>query len=417
MSNLYSKNIYKLLYYFYPLLCILCVFQLRGIIHPYYPATGVFSWPFRLLIIFLGGKAFLAYYKKSSLISAFFLYSVFTVVCYLFNDRPFSLYFIELISYVTPMLFAFIALDNNDFSNKFYKYFLYAIIVCFVFGFYLHFIRPEWYKTALTATYNDRWYTNTNYDYESVANQFRYSSIFITSYAVSHFSMFALPISIAYLIRENKTRYMIFAAISLIAAIICLHRVAIVSCLLILFLYIFYDSRHAGKLKSLTFLVIAIVILAIVYLSTSDLFSQVLERFDQINISDAFDESRTSQNKNVFNIWQNYILGDGIGAVSADARKIGYSGITDGNYMKILVEEGVIGFLLYTTLIAKTLLRGWRFFKYLSIEFSIVLSISIAMIGSNSLVMPFYILPYWYAIGRIWNKDYLNHLFETNNHI
>ena len=420
MKKLYTERDYTLLYFFYPLLCILCLLQVRGVVPPYYPATGMASWPFRLLIIYLGGKAFLRYSGVNKLLTTFVVYSLLTVVCYLFNERPFSLYIIESVAYVTPMLFAFVALDKNDLSDRFYKVFLYTMIVCFVFGFYLHFLRPLWYQTALTITYNDRWYTMTDYDYESVADSFRFSSIFITSYAISHFSMFTLPVCLAMIMKSDKKmrkRYVLFALIAFISAIICLHRVAMASCILMIGLYLLYDFRHGKKLSSMAIWLIVVVVGSIAYLSTTDIFEQVVSRFNEMNLTDAFDDSRIDQNNSVYRIWNNYLLGEGIGSMSADARKLGFPGITDGNYMKILVEEGIIGFGLYIILILKTLLRGLKYFKYLSVEFCMVLGISIAMMGSNSLVMPFYILPFWYAIGRIWNKEYLQHLVKTNNHI
>lgn len=420
MKLRFSSVEYKLLYYFYPLFCILCLLQVMGIIPPYYPGTGMASWPLRLVIIYLGLKSFLCNSRVNALLTSFFLYTILTVFGYLFNGRPFSLYVIEFVAYATPMLFAFIALDKRDFSDKFYSVFLTTIIICFVFGFYLHFMRPSWYQVALTETYNDRWYVQSNYDYEQIADSFRFSSIFLNSYAISHFSMFAFPISVTFLLKKRegkKWKYIIFAIISFVSAIICLHRVAMASCVLMLFVFILYDFRHGRKLSSLAFWIIVLVLIALFYLSTTELFEQVIERFSDMNISDAFDDSRTNQNISVLREWNNIIFGEGIGAMSADARKIGYVGITDGQYIKILVEQGLIGFSLYVALIIGTLFRGLKYFKYYSIEFCIILGISIAMIGSDSLVMPFYILPFWFAVGRIWNKDYLRYLKETNNHI
>lgn len=420
MRSIYKNFDYKLLFYFYPLFFVLCLTQVMGIVPPYFPGTGFAAWPFRLIIIYLGMKAFMSNSQRSSLITVFFIYSTFTILGYLFNNRPFGLYVVDLVSYVTPMLFAYIALDKKDKSEKYYIVFLYSIIICFVFGFYLHFIRPTWYQVALTATYNDRWYTMTNYDYESVADSFRYSSIFLTSYAISHFSIFALSISVTLLLKGGygkKWLFVVFALISFIAAIISLHRVAMFSCVLILSIFLLYDFRHGKNLSGFTFWLITIILIVLFYFSTSELFDQVIQRFNAMGTSDTFDESRTNQSVTVLKDWNNYIFGEGIGSMGADARKLGFSGISDGNYIKILVEEGIVGFGIYILLILKTLYRGLKYYKYYSVEFSMILGISIAMIGSNSLVMPFYILPFWYAIGRIWNKDYLKHLKATNNHI
>jgi hypothetical protein len=50
-------------------------------------------------------------------------------------------------------------------------------------------------------------------------------------------------------------------------------------------------------------------------------------------------------------------------------------------------------------------------------EGAFLLSILIAMIGSNALDFSLYIIPFWYAMGRVWNKEYLQNQIINKDHI
>ena len=103
-----------------------------------------------------------------------------------------------------------------------------------------------------------------------------------------------------------------------------------------------------------------------------------------------------------------YAFGHGIGSVGAEARKLGFYGLTDSNYIKIFFETGLCGSLGFILVMMSTVARAFSYIKYYICELSIVLFILVAMPISNSLCLyHLCILPFWYAVGRIWNNDYL----------
>lgn len=144
--------------------------------------------------------------------------------------------------------------------------------------------------------------------------------------------------------------------------------------------------------------------------SSSDIGERVNTRFFQLTLDDAFSDARTSQNKDLLNAWRNIVIGNGLGTGGNEARKIGYPAVTDSNYVKILVEQGVVGFTIFICFLFSSCNRIYKNFKYLIPEGAMLLSIMIAMIGSNSLLFSIYIMPFWYMMGRVWNDNYINSL-------
>ena len=183
------------------------------------------------------------------------------------------------------------------------------------------------------------------------------------------------------------------------------------------FIILIYDLRHEKRSGKYIFWIVLFFIIAASYIVQTDIFEKIFTRIGEINIDSAFDDSRKYQNQNLFDSIKNIVTGSGLGSGSANARRIGLTGITDGNYMKLLYEEGIIGLFLFVGVILRTLLRAYRYFKYYSVEFCIIVSILIAMMGSNSLTMPFYIIPFWYAIGTIWNKSVLQERIQDNKYL
>ena len=185
------------------------------------------------------------------------------------------------------------------------------------------------------------------------------------------------------------------------------------------FYYMFNKKGHnKGNFK---YIIYALVILGIIVLAlgSMEVVQKVLFRFTQMGASDAFEVegSRTEQIRTTLASWENFITGNGMGTAGSKARAMGYPGMSDGNYIKLLVEEGIIGFAIFMALIISTFIKALKNFKYLSMECCVVGSLIFTMLGSDSLMFTFYIVPYWYVIGKVWNPDYLSDLKLNNKTI
>ena len=106
-----------------------------------------------------------------------------------------------------------------------------------------------------------------------------------------------------------------------------------------------------------------------------------------------------------------------MGSKGGTAAMLGFDAITDGGWTRFLIEYGVIGLTIFCFLILRTICHGLRFRKYMSKEIMIVGYGIASMIGANSLGMGSAIILFWFAIGRIWNSDYLAQKITINDRI
>ena len=419
----FSSKEFKILHWFYPVLFFVCLLQAMGYIPPKgMPGEGVYIWPFRLILIYFGVKSFLKNNIKCAILTIYIIYSLFSFVLYAFNGYPIKLYIFDIAFYLSGIFFAYVGMDNSDYSDKFREYTFYAIIVAFAIGMYLFFFNPPWYQDAWVINYNGRWYKEgLNADFDFISANMRFSSFFMSSYATEYYGLFAFPFALCGVIKEKNRKkrnlYMFCALFILLALVLSMQRAAIISAILMLVFLGIYDMNHSRSTFSFyIYLIAGIIVLVSVY-ATTNLGERVLDRFGKLTLSDAFSESRISQNEDLLGVWNNLIVGNGLGTGGNEARKMGYPAVTDSNYVKILVEQGVVGFLLFLSFIIMTCKRIVSNFKYLAVEGAFFASILIAMVGSNSLMFSLFMPPFWYSVGRIWNDDYIKYLKIKNTHV
>lgn len=419
----FSSKELKVLHWFYPVLFFVFLLQAMGYIPPKgMPGEGVYIWPFRLILIYFGLKAFFRNNSKCIILTIYIIYSLFSFALYAFNGYPIKLYIFDIAFYLSGILFAYVGMDDSDDCDKFREYTFYAIIVAFSIGMYLFFFNPSWYQDAWVINYNGRWYKDgLNADFEFISANMRFSSFFMTSYATEYYGLFALPFALCGVMKENggkkRNIYIFITLFILLVLALSMQRAAIISAILMLIVFAVYDVNHKHSASSFYFyLIIGTIVLVSVY-ATTDIGERVLERFGKLTLSDTFSEARTSQNEDLLDAWKNLFLGNGLGSGGNEARKMGYPAVTDSNYVKILVEQGIIGFLLFISFVIATCKRIISNFKYLALEGAFFASILVAMIGSNSLMFSLFIPPFWYSVGKIWNDNYINDLIIKNKHI
>lgn len=408
--TLFKKISIKGVYWIYPIYLFICYIQARAWTTQVYPGDGILIWPLRIFMLLIGLKAFVVNAHKCIPLSLFFIYNVFSFILYAFNGYPFSLYINDFVFYIIPMTFAFVGL-NSDLSDNFYKYTFISIIVFCVYGLYLYSVTPAWYQNAMVRIQTSKyWLQGLDVDFSYIQERIRFGSFLLTSYATEYFGLFALPFSIVGIIKsrnkKEKSMYMIFTLIVFVSIILSMQRAAILCSVLIIITLGFYDTIH--KRKAIVFYLLGgiLVVLFLLNYTTSDLGLRVFERFGDINLT-AFSD-RQYQSENLLSVWDNYIFGNGLGTGGNEARKRGYLAATDANYTKLLVELGVFGFGLFILLVLTTCLRIYKNFKYYAVEGAFIVSVLIAMLGSNALMFDFFIPPFWFCIGRVWNTQYLN---------
>ena len=364
-----------------------------------------------LLVVVKGG------YRRGgfidTLILTYVLYCLLTGVSYLWNGRPISCYFADISDYLLPILFVYVGLRDNH-GREMYDRFLAALIPIFLLGLLCYLTTPGWYTTRLAEAMNNQWYINGDvYDEESVLSVARFMAFFRTSYPVSHFSVFGISIICFNFLRiDKKIKYTTVSLFVLIVSVVlCMHRVAIACMGLFLGITLLLSFRRGSLTRLWPVIVLGVGLIAfLVYGVTSeryqDVFSMVSNRIEDMSVGNALKERKQIQE--VMSTWDNIIFGQGIGSGGAAARAAGYYGITDQNYVKLLYETGIFGCIFLAYILGLTFFRGIKYYRFYLTEIMIITFILVAMLGSNSLVIYYtYTLLFWYAVGRIWNRSYL----------
>lgn len=341
----------------------------------------------------------------------FAIYLLLTIFAYGFNGTPYACYLLGLQYYFAPLCFVplgFSLVSNHDY-NKFY---LYACAVCFVIGFYLYATLPPRYMEYLAEVQG-----YVGFDQNELFGVSKFSSFLPGPYNISYLSVPALVLSISYSSNQNsgvkKWLCYLIAVVSFIAAIICQQRISMAFAILVVVVYSLYLTRRGnGKI---IFAVIGVVFLLVYvinnYVSEMPFFDalqeSVIGRFQKMDVSKAMSE-RTGQYTG-FNraTWWSYITGLGIGSCGHLAIPYNVQTINDGEFVKSFYEFGLIGTVLFGLLNIATLIRGLKLFKYFHAEVLIMLFFLGACVGASALTFFIYNSMFWFAMGRIWNKDYL----------
>ena len=337
---------------------------------------------------------------------------------------------------ILPMFAIFIGMHNS--SDKLFKVFLYSVMCCMVIGLYLYFVKPTWYLQHMVEYWNNAWFGSAVATEENITSgtflwSSRFSAIFMTPYAVSYYGTFALCI-LTVDIYKNKNQRLIknrwvqwsFFIILAIAVLLCQNRVAIVYLIFLVILGLFYGIRnHRSERKFFVYMItgLAVVVTLTMVRLSKDAFVSVIidtfiERVEDTRENGLYNTSRDSQIKVVLKSWDNYAFGEGLGSRGGIARRAGRPGITDNGYVKLVVEQGVVGFLFLMAIFCGSALHAYKRRRVLATELLMIVYVLFTMIGANPLGMEFdYMIIMWFAMGHIWNNRYIEECKISGNHI
>lgn len=363
------------------------------------------------------------YLKRNyQIFKIFFLLSTLSIISYTYNDRPWGCMNSDMFNTIPAMLFFLIGMNDNRGNRRFYDLMMYVCTIVLTIGLACYITTPSWYVARLAEAHNNSAYAAVEYSEEQLLEQLRFSSFFEDSYAVSLFSIYILSISLFNYFRvDSKNKYSLFCTfIALVAAIMCMHRVSIACAFIILLGYAGYGFFN-GSGKNILRIIIALVIILVVTSILSDtvrdrivsLADMLTERTGDMSFSSAYNERQGYSHK-LMDQWSYPLFGHGIGSGGPTSRFLGYGGVTDAGYTKLLFENGIVGILFFFLLLGTSILRGLKYFRYLTVELSVICFVALAMTGSNTLSIGYnYILPFWYMLGRLWNRDYLQYSVDN----
>lgn len=405
-----SIAIEKSIIYLFPVIIAVFLVQALGYSNPYTP------WVFALYYVVAGFSSFSKIRRYSFFKSFFLIWFLYILISSLTIDLPTKYVTEEFKRFVAPTLFVFVGMYSRN--ERMYKVLVYSIFFSVVAGFFLMIFRPAWYVGFLIDCYSSTSHENAS---SIISTAFRFQSFFPEPYAISYFVTFSLCIVMCDVI--NRTRIVkdvriLYGMIAsfVIAIILSGFRIAL-AYMAILFLCIMVYNMQNGKRykRNLTGAIISIIVVlltAYVFISSSSRFEVVSqnlsERLSNFSYEEAMEGSRTTQREKVFESWNNVVFGEGTGSRGAQARIDGLPAITDGGYVKMLVENGIVGLIMFALIMLITLRKGIKNMKYFLTELLIIGYGLVSMIGANSLSISWcYSLPFWFAVGRIWNYNIL----------
>lgn len=395
---------------FFPVVMIYMLLQFSGY---RFPIMGIYV---RVALLYSALISFKDTNKSFvlSFLIIYILYCALSIVRVLDSAVLLSGYFYDLLNYILPMFAFFIGSSNRITDDRYYNWFLYSVLFCFGLGLLFYFFSPNWYVQRVSMLSYDLLGADL-YDLDQLHEKTRFSSFMYGPYPIQYFGIPALSflLYLIYKTKNSKLKTKVYYAISffviVISVVLCQQRTAWGYLTILIVFYLFVSS---GKKKGVWgFAILSIFILLIFSqiftLNDSMIGSALGKRMGEMSFSDAM-AGRVGQYESLWINWTKPILGHGMGSGGAIARLAGLPGASDAGYMKILYENGIVGSLLFLGVILPTLIRAIKRIKFFYIEIHIIVFFLIAMIGSNALsISLYYGIVFWYAIGRVWNNNYL----------
>lgn len=407
-----SSFLDKSLVYLFPVLMLIFFLQALGLYSAYTPLL------FSIYYIVIG---FISYSKinyHNTIKNLFLIWIVYILVSGITANLPTRFITEEFKRFIAPTMFVFVGMFCKD--EKIYKTFLYSIVASIVIGFVLLIFQPSWYVSFLIEAMNNQWYSDSSESVGTIMQTaFRFQSFFSGPYAISYFATFSMCIILCDIYKKNRmvsdTRLQILIMATIFTAIVMSgFRIAISYILLsfVLMLQLGIYTKNRQKRIFIGAFAVIVVIVGVLLLTensyVSSLREKLLERFLKMSYESAMEGSRTTQQEKVLDSWQNVFFGDGTGSKGAQARIEGLPAITDGGYVKMLVENGILGISLFAMIMLLTLRRGLKNLRYYITELLIIGYMLASLLGANSLAMHWcYSLMFWFSVGRIWNQKVL----------
>lgn len=412
----YDTKYKKGLFLLYPLIILYMFLVFIGV-----PYVSIIAGLVRVLFFLL----ILESLKNSSpsvvrqRLKVFIIFNIISFLLFILSDIPLEAFTYDLFNFILPMFAFYIGANSKEDSFAMYEGLLVSMIICCIIGLFMYFFMPEWYSLRLIDIHNSISYydpVGTEGDTTAYLQFTRFSSFMLTPYAIQYLGISSICVFIYKVFNVRnlsivKSSFIFIMFVVLVFCLILCQQRATWFYLLILIPIVI--SVKGLRLNGKKILLIVLFSIGLVYLgakiSTNDQFNVISEqintRGESFTLSDAMG-GRENQYQNIWAHWDNPVVGSGMGSGGATARISGFTGVSDAGYMKILYENGIVGFILFLSIIIPTLIKGYKQRKIFFVEFSIMFFFILAMMGSNSLSMSlYYSIPFWLSVGRIWNKQ------------
>lgn len=298
--------------------------------------------------------------------------------------------------------------SEKDYLGIIIKYARKPLVITCIIGIYCFIFEPAWYLKIVDFAVTSQ--GNFNYTKESVMDQFKLRSIFDGGYVLGYLCAFAIVYELFLVFTKKKKQishfyyHLLFIFLLVITSILAMMRAPLACTIMGLGIVYGYSVLYADRIRATIILsgIIVLVSGAIFFIlqnvdvSTVEvLFSKVSQFGDQGN--DFIKERLFLQESG------SSLFGGGYGRFNAIAYyKFEMPTIPDGEYMKIIAEQGYIGLVLMLTPIVLGVIKALFHFKHLGFELFVLLMLLVCMIGADPLsTSDKHCILYWLALGQV----------------
>lgn len=403
-SYIIEKDIFSELYYLLVVLGYTLTLAFYGM-RPGVLATGLMAVIF--VIMFLK-KSFVPSGVCDYLVIGFFAYEILSVIWLTRAGYPLSVFTTEFVSSVLPMIFYCVGKFAEKRTGDFYKYYLIAMLVLGIIGIILYAWAPQFY--------ND-WSYDWSYISKADAQTTRVRMNSVVGSTCLSFNMVAGMLCASYFLgrKDGKSQKLskrdaVFGIASMVLcllfAILANQRSGLVAAALVI-VYVNYLLFFQLNLIPKKYFVWEIIAVAFIFtLLCIVKFEFVLKFWYRIiSLPTAISERSEQWVAAVNNMYSTW-LGNGLGANGHRALGIENAHvIADGGLVKLYCENGVLGFSIWLYLIILTMKRGLKNVGAYFTELGIIAIGILQSIGSNMLAFQFCAPIFWFAIGKICEKE------------
>lgn len=325
----------------------------------------------------------------------YILYNLSTIVFYFPTNIPFSVFFKEFSNSILPILL-FYFLGKLNYDNQFYKITLYSISICLFLSFY--------YQLTLPISFMQRLDIIDGSGTNPLGYLNQYTS-FLGITATGSLGAIASFLAFILMCQTNLKKGKILFILCSIALILSLRRGPIYSLVFSIFLINIisvFKFRENLKLFFFEFIIVVFIIFFLIDFN-SDNYLLFADRFS--SISNAIAERSDSWYEGLSKTF-NIVGGDGLGRYGH--KVVGFSDIyiPDGNYFRMIAELGIVGFLLFLSIIFTAIYNGLLKIKTHYIQLLIVIMVCIQSVGSDMFSFQLVAPIFWYSIGACNKIDY-----------
>ena len=204
--------------------------------------------------------------------------------------------------------------------------------------------------------------------------------------------------------RLSRWQRIAYLPLILLNVAMCMQRSVWIVAVIALFASLFYKFGKDRKMRIRIFLllvgVVFLIIVVLIYRNVFFTSTQLLyfeSRIGVVTLENMF-SSRNSQWQAAFEIFkENPLFGFGLGSCGQKAAPFDMDVVTDGNHLRILVEIGIFGFIAFSFLNVRGVVRSLKR-KQFYVAMALILY-NLAAVGSPIFDQYYASFAYWIILG------------------